>query len=115
MTEALFEKARELGAAMRDTEEFQKLAAAEENMNRDLEAQALLRDIQEAEQTLHKLQQSGLQPTQEQMQEFQGKREQMSQNAAVSRFMQAQAEFTAVVQEVNGAISEGMKGEDADE
>ncbi len=111
MAEALIEKARELGAAMRDTEEFQKLEAAEENMNRDLEAQALLKGIQEAEQTLRQLQQSGLQPTQEQMQEFHSKRDQMSQNATVSRFMNAQEEFSTVVQEVNGAISEGMTGE----
>lgn len=112
MTEALFGKARELGAAMSETEEFRRLEEAEEGMNRDLEAQALLKGIQEAEQTLRQLQQSGLQPTQEQMEDFHAKREQMTENAAVSRFMKAQEEFGSVVQEVNGAISEGMKGEE---
>ncbi len=111
----ILEMARDLGQAMRETEEFTELKAAEQKLNEDVDAQVLMEGLQSSQEKLQKLQQAGLQPSEEQVQEFQQKREHMSTNPAISSFMRAQAEFSSMVQEVNEAISEGMKDEDEDE
>lgn len=109
--EDIMEKAEELGKAMTETDEFQKVQDAQARLNEDIEAQALLEGLQQAQDKVQRLQMSGLQPTEDQMKEVNEKRQQMSSNAAVSAFMQAQSEFGEVVRKVNEAISEGMKKE----
>lgn len=111
----IMEMAKDLGQAMRETEEFEKLKAAEQKLNEDVDAQVLMEGLQSSQEKLQKLQMAGLQPSEEQVQEFQQQREQMSTNSAISSFMQAQEEFSNMVQEVNEAISEGMKDEDEDD
>jgi len=113
--EELLEKARKLGKAMTETEQYEKLREAEKQLNEDVEAQALLEGMQQAQDKVQQLQQSGLQPTEDQVEELNEKRSQMDQNPAVSNFMKAQSEFSELVREVNGAISEGMKLEESEE
>ncbi len=111
----LLEKAQDLGRAMTKTETYEKLSRAEQLLNEDPEAQALLEGLQAVQDKVQRLQAAGLQPTEEQMEEVQEARSDMDDNAAVAAFMQAQSEFGELVKEVNGAISEGMKQESAED
>ncbi len=111
----LMGKARELGRAMTNTEAYGKLSQAEQQLNEDPEAQALLEGLQQAQDKMQRLQASGLQPTEEQMEEVQNARSEMDDNPAVAAFLEAQSEFGELVKEVNAEISEGMKQEDGED
>ncbi len=108
----VIEKAKELGRSLRETKEYQKLEAAEQNLNDDPDAQLIIQDVQKVQQDLDQLQESGLEPSQEQMKTFNEKRQQMSNNPAIKEFFSAQSELSELIKEVNKAISEGMTGEE---
>lgn len=108
----LMEKARELGRELRDTEEFQELERMNEKFREDTSAQQLVQDVQEAQQVIQFSQQSGVQPTSEQIDSFNQKKETLETNITVRALMKAQDSFNEMMKEVNEAITEGMKGEE---
>lgn len=111
----LMEKAKELGRELRTTEEFQELERTNEQFREDAAAQKLVQDVQEAQQALQFSQQTGVQPTEEQVNAFNQKKENLQTNITVRALMKAQDSFNEMMKEVNEAISEGMKGEESTE
>ena len=111
----LMEKAKELGRELRTTEEFQELERTNEQFREDADAQKLVQDVQEAQQALQFSQQTGVQPTEEQVNAFNQKKENLQTNITVRALMKAQDSFNEMMKEVNEAISEGMKGEESTE
>lgn len=108
----LLEKAKELGRELKKTEEYQELERTNQQMKEDPAAQQLIQDVQEAQQRLQFSQQSGIQPTQEQIADFNQKRETLNTNITVRALMKAQEDFNSMMKQVNDAITEGMQGED---
>ena len=111
----LMEKARELGRALRTTETFQELERTNEQFREDEAAQQLVQAVQEAQQALQFSQQSGVQPTEEQINSFNEKKDTLQTNITVRSLMKAQDTFNEMMKEVNEAISEGMKGDESTE
>jgi len=107
----LNEKAKDLGREIRKTDAYQELERAGENLKQDDQAQQLVQQVQEVQRQMEFSQQAGVQPDQQQMQQFAQLREQMQSNITVKAFMKAQEEFNNVMKEVNEAISEGVTGE----
>ncbi len=108
---SLEDKAKELGQEIRETEEYQELERAGDNLKSDPTAQELIQAVQEAQKTLEFSQQSGVQPGEEQVTNFNNLREQMHSNLTVRSFMKAQEDFNNVMKTVNDAISYGITGE----
>ena len=112
---SLHEKARELGREIRETEEYKELERLGEKLKEDSEAQQLIQNVQEAQKNIEFAQQAGVQPSEDQTQEFNNLREQMQSNITVRSFMKAQEEFNNIMKEVNDSISKGMTNEEEGE
>ncbi|NLC10748.1 MAG: YlbF family regulator [Firmicutes bacterium] len=108
----LIKKAKELGRQLKDTKEYQELERTGAQLREDTTAQQVIQEVQDAQQKIEFSQKAGVQPSQEQLTEFQQKRQGMQTNVTIRAFMKAQEDFNTVMKKVNDAISEGVKGED---
>ena len=106
----MLEKAKELGRELRNTEAFQELERTNNQFRGDETAQQLVKEVQEAQQALQFSRQTGVQPSEEQVNTFNQKKENLNMNITVRSLMKAQDTFNEMMKEVNEAISEGMKG-----
>lgn len=107
----LRDKALELGRAIRESEQYRELQRAGDNLKEDSSAREIVKNVQEARQQLEFMQQSGVEPNQEQVDNINSLQEQMQANLTVRVFVKAQEEFGEVLQQVNQAISEGIANE----
>ena len=107
----LMEKAKELGREIRNTDQYREMEKKGEHFREDDTAQQLVKEVQEAQQKLQFARQTGVQPTQEDVEDFNKKRETMHANASVAALIKAQEDFNNVMKEVNEAITEGIAGQ----
>ena len=105
---SVMEKARDLGKEIRSTEQYQELERVSENMQEDTEASQMIKEIQELQQQIQFAQQSGVQPNEEQIQQFNDLKSKMDTNLTIQAYAKAQNDFSQFMQEVNSAISEGI-------
>ncbi len=105
---SVIEKAKELGQEIRKTEEYQELERVSENMQEDSEASQMIKEIQELQQQIQFAQQSGVQPSEEQIQRFNDLKSKMDTNLTIQAYARAQNEFSEFMQKVNSSISEGI-------
>ncbi len=108
---SVMEKARDLGKEIRSTEQYQELERVSENMQEDTEASQMIKEIQELQQQIQFAQQSGVQPNEEQIQQFNDLKSKMDTNLTIQAYAKAQNDFSQFMQEVNSAISEGINPE----
>ncbi len=108
---SVIEKAKELGQEIRKTEEYQELERVSENMQDDSEASQMIKEIQELQQQIQFAQQSGVQPSEEQIKQFNDLKSKMDTNLTIQAYAKAQNDFSQFMQEVNSAISEGINPE----
>ncbi|WP_158212290.1 YlbF family regulator [Natranaerobius trueperi] len=101
---SLEQKAKDLAAAIKETEEFETLKSAENRLNLDPTAQDLLQNFQNKQQELQEAQQQGQQIEQEEIQSIQGMQQQMQSNETIKNLMDAQQKFDQVLQEVNQTV-----------
>jgi len=109
-------KAKELGKEIRKTEQYRELERVSENMQEDAEANQMVREIQDLQQQIQFAQQSGVQPSQEQIEEFNNLKSKMDTSLTIQAYAKAQNDFSEFMQDVNNAISEGIspgKGPDS--
>ena len=104
----VFEKAKELGDEIRKSEEYLELARTSENVQQDPEASQMVQNIQELQQQINFAQQSGVQPSQEQIDQFNEMKGKMDASLTIQAYAKAQEKFNEFMQEVNSAISEGI-------
>ncbi len=107
----VIEKAKELGEEIRKTEEYQELERVSENMQQDADANHMIKEIQELQQQIQFAQQSGVQPSEDQIQQFNNLKSKMDSNLTIQAYAKAQNDFSQFMQEVNSAISEGINPE----
>ncbi len=105
---SVIEKAKELGQEIRKTEQYQELERVSENMQSDSEANQMIKEIQELQQQIQFAQQSGVEPSEDQIQQFNDLKSKMDTNLTIQAYAKAQNEFTQFMQEVNSSISEGI-------
>jgi len=108
----LFEKAKELGSKIKETQEYQELERVSNSLKEDPEAQQLIQQVQETQNSMEFSQKSGVQPEQEQVDQFNALKEQMMSNLTVRNYMKAQEDFSNFMKQVNEAISSGITGEE---
>ena len=105
---SVMEKARDLGKEIRSTEQYQELERVSDNMQEDTEASQMIKEIQELQQQIQFAQQSGVQPSEDQIQQFNDLKSKMDTNLTIQAYAKAQNDFSQFMQEVNSAISEGI-------
>ncbi len=108
-------KAQELGRQLKETPQYKELQAAEEELSDDPQAQILMQSVQQAQQKIQNVQQAGMQPTEDQVQNLNQASQDMNQNASVMRFLQAKEEFEEILRTVNQSIGEGLQEDEEDE
>lgn len=106
---ALIEKAKELGREIKNSSEYQDLKKKEQGLSDDPEAKEILEQVQQVQQQLESAQNMGMQPDQEQINQFNELRQQMHQNDTVSAFAQAQQDLNELMKQVNQAITDGIE------
>ncbi|MDY6826911.1 MAG: YlbF family regulator [Bacillota bacterium] len=111
----IFEKAKELGSEIRKTEEFKELNRTTENVKGDPEASQLIEEIQKLQQQIQFSQQSGVQPSQEQVDEFNAAKGKMDASLTIQAYGRARNNFDQLMQDVNKAIGDGINPEEKKE
>ncbi len=104
----LKEKARELGRELKKTPEYEELEKANESIKNDPNASQLVEKINEVQDQISFAQQSGVEPSNEQMDQFNDLKAKMQDNLTIQSFLKAQDQFNQLMQDVNSAISEGI-------
>ncbi len=108
-------KAKELGNEIAKTDVYQELERTSKNVQENTEANQMIEKIQELQQNIQFAQQSGVQPSQEQIQQFNELKQQMDANLTIQAYAKAQESFSQLMQDVNNAISKGIKPEEESE
>ncbi len=104
-------KAKELGNEISKTDEYQELERTSKNVQENAEANQMIDKIQDLQQKIQFAQQSGVQPSEEHIKEFNELKQQMNANLTIQAYAKAQEEFNKLMQEVNESITKGIKPE----
>jgi cell fate (sporulation/competence/biofilm development) regulator YlbF (YheA/YmcA/DUF963 family) len=105
----IIKKAKELGAEIRKSDEFQELNRTSENVQGDPEANRLVEEVQKVQQQIQFSQQSGVQPSQEQIDQFNEIKGKMDTSLTIQAYAKARSNFDQLMQNVNNAIGEGIE------
>ncbi len=108
---SVMDRARELGKEIRTTEEYKELERTTGNIKDDADANKMIQDIQELQQQIQFAQQSGVQPSQEQIDNFNSLKGKMDTSLTIQAYAKAQNDFSDFMQTVNNAIGEGISPE----
>lgn len=100
----LLRAARQLGAALAESEEYRVMKAAERAMQSDAEAMAAISAVQKYQESLGWQLETGL-LTDEQRAELQRLQDAMIAQPAVRRYMEAQQRFMELCQEAAALVS----------
>ena len=111
----VFEKAKELGNQIKETQEYQELERVSQTLKDDPEAQQIIQQVQESQNSIEFSQKAGVEPGQEQVDQFNSLKDQMMSNLTVRNYMKAQEDFNNFMKKVNEAISSGITGEEMSE
>jgi cell fate (sporulation/competence/biofilm development) regulator YlbF (YheA/YmcA/DUF963 family) len=105
--ETVRKSADNLGDLLQASEPFTAFAQSKEQLEKDQEAQALLRRLNDLHQMLLALQAQGT-LTQEQVSEFRNLQAQAHANPSIRTFALAQQAATQYLREINGEISQQL-------
>lgn len=110
----IFEKARELGQAIIESEEFKALKAAEQAQENDEEALALLKEYSDVRSKLAEEIRKGdvsEERTAEIREELEEAYERMTTNDIITAYINAQRTFQAVIDQMNSILSFHITGQ----
>jgi cell fate (sporulation/competence/biofilm development) regulator YlbF (YheA/YmcA/DUF963 family) len=105
----LEEKSKDLGRIIGQSPEYQAVKRANEALNGDAEAVALLRQMEQIRRDAQLMIERGQEPTVEMEQQLDGLLMQVQGNATYQRAIAAQENFDKVMMRVNEWISEGIR------
>jgi cell fate (sporulation/competence/biofilm development) regulator YlbF (YheA/YmcA/DUF963 family) len=105
----LEDKAVELGRTIGQSSEYQTLKRANDALNGDREAIALLRRMEEIRVQAQRMIERGEQPTQEMEEELDGLLTRVQTNPVYQRAVSAQENFDKIMMRVNDLILDGIK------
>ena len=111
----IFDKARDLGLAVIESNVYKKMKDAEAAQETDADAMALLKEYSDLRMELGKEVQAG-EPTAERMAEIRelvnAKYEEVTANPIISAYIAAKNEFDLVMQQMNTILSYYINGEE---
>ena len=105
----LDEKARELGRLIGQSPEYQAVKRANESLNGDRDAVALLRQMDELREQAQRMIERGENPTAEMEQQLDDLLNKVQVNSNYQRAITAQENFDKTMLQVNNWITEGIK------
>ena len=105
----LEDKSKELGRHIGQSAEYQAVKRANEALNGDAEAVALLRQMEQIRRDAQAMIERGQEPTVEMEQQLDGLLMQVQGNATYQRAIAAQENFDKVMLRVNEWIMEGIR------
>ena len=105
----LDEKARELGRLIGQSAEYQAVKRANEALNADRDAVALLRQMEGLRQEAQLMIERGEQPTGDMEQQLENLLAQVQVSSAYQRAISAQENFDKIMLQVNDWIMDGIK------
>lgn len=103
------EKAKELAAAIKESEEFQELQSSRARVQLDPNASDLLQKLQQTQDKVMALQQQGEQITQDVIEELRNLEGQMQLNLTLKKLVEAQQKFEELMNEVNKVLAENLE------
>ncbi len=103
---SLFEKAKELGQKIKESQEFKEVHRTGQNVENNADAQQIIQEFQMLHQQLEFAQNTGEQPDPEQIEEFNNLKTLMDNNITIKAYFKAQENYGQLMQEVNNIISE---------
>ena len=106
--EGIWERAKELGRVLGQSEEFKALNRAKERISNDREIVSRLNRLGELEQQIGRALQSGTEPEQEAADEYERLFTEVQSRAEYQSLVAAQANFDKILARVNDEISKGM-------
>lgn len=109
MTEAMLEKAKEVGRLLGQTPEYKALQRARQNLNEDREAVEQVNRLAQLEQELGSMLQRGEEPPSDKQTEYEEVFSQLQSGSRYQALVAAQSNFDKLLQQVNEQIGAGME------
>ncbi len=107
---SVFEKAKELGQEIKESQEYKEVRKTGQDIHDNADAQQIIQDIQTVESQLEFAQNAGIEPTQEQIDEFNNIQSKMEGNSLIQAYLKAQDDYSQLMQKINQSISEEING-----
>ncbi len=110
MSEEVIKKAKELGKALKETEEYKEFVEAQKALDEDKNIQNLLKEYDEKAKDIQLKQMTG-ESIEEDMMDLQKLEKEIVESESMSRYTKAEKKFKELVDSANKAIVEAMEGE----
>lgn len=111
MSEEVIKKARELGKALKETEEYKEFVEAQKALDKNEEIQKLLKDYDEKAKDIQLKQMTG-ENIDEDMISLQKIEKEIVESETMQKYTTAERKFKELVDSANKAIVEAMEGEE---
>ena len=112
--EEIIKKAKELGKALKESDEYKELLDAQKALDEDEETQELLNKYNSKAQEIQLKQMTG-ENINENMVELQKLEEEIMNRESMKRYSEAEKKFKELIDSTNQAIVESMEGEEQKE
>ncbi len=109
--EKVLNKARELGEALRESDEYKELLEAQKALDEDKETQDLLNEYNVKAQEIQLKQMTG-ENVEESMNELQNIEKRIMESESMKRYMDAESKFKELVDSANQTIVDAMEKEE---
>ncbi|MGI6412392.1 MAG: YlbF family regulator [Syntrophomonadaceae bacterium] len=103
---SVFEKAKELALEIKQSREYQEVRRTGQDIRNNDEARQIVEDIQTIQAQIEFAQNTGMQPSEEQIEEFNAITAKMQDNSLIQAYLKAQEDYSRLMQQVNNSISE---------
>jgi cell fate (sporulation/competence/biofilm development) regulator YlbF (YheA/YmcA/DUF963 family) len=109
MSEAMLEKAKEVGRLLGQTDEYKALQRARERLNEDRETVERVNELAELERELQSQLQQGQEPSEEQRKRYEETFSELQSGSIYQSLVSAQSNFDRLLQQVNEEIGKGIE------
>ena len=103
---SVFEKAKELALEIKQSREYQEVRRTGQDIRNNDEARQIVEDIQTIQAQIEFAQNTGMQPSEEQIEEFNAITAKMQGNSFIQAYLEAKDNYSRLMQHVNNSISE---------
>lgn len=107
--EAMWEKAREVGRLLAQTDEYRALKRANDRLSDDREAVARMNRLAELQDELTLAMRRGVEPPQEQQEEYERLVDEIQGTAVYQALVSAQNNFDRLMMRINEEIAHGIE------
>ncbi|EES71042.1 hypothetical protein POTG_04319 [Paenibacillus sp. oral taxon 786 str. D14] len=104
----IYDKAHELAAALKDSQEVAEITAAMKLVEADPESKRMLDDFRVRQNEVQQRMMAGEMPTQEEMEQMEKQFEVLSLNLNIRRLFDAERRLSVIIQDVNKIITDSL-------